>query len=182
MKEGDNLDQKRDKVANAEHVILSEQKVIVRLDPIAGHGRKILRGFSYLLGGTILRRYLSNVAVESIKGTDVEVGDIKDITDKWRKKNYDIILTNKNIVLRWRRDRFTKKDKAIAFPLEYMTSVEKKGAVSKPVCIRFEIPSERESKPIMFELKIFFSRWKWRGREKEETWMNELRRIIYKPD
>jgi len=153
---------------NVEQEIIYDKKASVRVDPKTPR-RRLIRALSVLAGGETLRRDLAKKAAKEIKGAGVEVSEIRDITDKWRKVG--LLLTNKNIVMLYRRK---KKDWSIAIPLEYAKSVEKKGTVYKVIHIPFEFPTEE--KPIQFELNIFFPGM--RQDKKRETWLKELRHII----
>ena len=158
-----------------EQVVLSEPKVyLVRIDP-KGRGRRFFKDFSWIVGGEILRRHLKGQFAKNIGETQLEPNDIKDLTDKWRK-NACITLTNENLILNWKQGTIRSKNKTLVLPLMYMSSIEKRGKIDKPVCVDFEIPTE-EGDPIMFALKIFFSKFRWGGKEKQEKWMNELNRI-----
>ena len=174
---GNSLSMGGEREMEKEHVILHEKKAnLVRIDPKGGRGRKFSRDFSWIVGGELLRRRLKSKFAKTVGETGLEPNDIKDLTDRWRK-HVSITLTNENLILTWKQGYITKKNKAFTLPLMYMSSVEKRGILDKPVCIDFEIPSEDKSDSIMFTLKILFTRYRWGGREKQETWMNELRRI-----
>lgn len=145
-----------------EQVILSEPKVaLVKIDP-KGHSRRFLKDFSWIAGGEILRRRLKGKFAKNIGKTELEPNDIKDLTDKWRK-NACITLTNENLILTWKQGTIFSKNKTLVLPLMYMSSIEKRGTIDKPVCIDFEIPTEDRGNPITFALKILFSRYRWGG-------------------
>jgi len=162
-----------EKLMEEEQVILSEPKVyLVRLDPKGG-GRRFLQSFSWILGGEILRRHLRGQFVKELGETQLELRDIKDLMNKWRK-NACITLTNYNLILTWKQGTISKKNKTLVLPLTYMSSIKKPGKIDY-VCIDFEIPTEDKGAPLMFTLDIMFSsyQWSWRGKqEKGETWMN----------
>lgn len=115
----------------------------------------------------MLRHFQTSSFLKSFKTEDAEAGDIKDIADKALKLR-ELTLTNKNLVMLYRKGTLRKKDKLIGFPLEYAKSVEEKGRMRKFLQVRFEVPSE-EKKPINFDLKIWVKR--------REVWLNELSRI-----
>lgn len=150
-----------------EEKILSQEKAVVSLIPKRGRGGMFLRGFSLILGGAVLRHFQTSSFLKSFKTEDAEAGDIKDIADKALKLR-ELTLTNKNLVMLYRKGTLRKKDKMIGLPLEYAKSVEEKGRMRKFLQVRFEVPSE-EKKPINFDLKIWVKR--------REVWLNELSRI-----
>jgi len=152
-----------------EDKILSQEKAIVSLIPRRSLGGRFLRGFSLILGGAILRHFQTSAFLKSFKKEEVEVGDIKDITDKALKLR-ELTLTNKNLVMLYRKGRLRKKDKIIVLPLECARSIEEKGRIKKFLQIRFEVPSE-EKKPINLDLNIF-------NLKRREVWLNELNHIV----
>lgn len=152
----------------AEEKILSQEKALVSLIPKRGRGGKFLRGFSWIAGGLILRHFQTSRFLKSFKKGEVEAGDIKDMADKVLKLR-ELTLTNKNIVMLYRKGTLRKKDRLIALPLEYAKSVEEKGRMRKFLQIGFEVPSEEE-KPVNFDLKVWVNR--------REVWLDELSRII----
>jgi len=151
-----------------EEKILSQEKAVVSLIPKRGRGGRFLRGFSLILGGAVLRHFQTSSFLKSFKTEDAEAGDIKDISDKVLKLR-ELTLTNKNLVMLYRKGTLRKKDKLIGLPLEYAKSVEEKGRMRKFLQVRFEVPSE-EKKPINFDLKMWVKR--------REVWLNELSCII----
>lgn len=151
-----------------EEKILSQEKALVSLIPRRGRGGSFLRGFSWILGGAVLRHFQTSSFLKSFKTGEVEAGDIKDIADKVLKLR-ELTLTNKNLVMLYRKGTLRKKDKMIGLSLEYAKSVEEKGRMRKFLQVRFEVASE-EKKPINFDLKIWVKR--------REVWLNELSRII----
>lgn len=154
-----------------EEKILSQEKAVVSLIPKRGRGGRFLRGFSLILGGAVLRHFQTSSFLKSFKTEDAEAGDIKDIADKALKLR-ELTLTNKNLVMLYRKGTLRKKDKLIGLPLEYAKSVEEKGRMRKFLQVRFEVPSE-EKKPINFDLKIWVKR--------REIWLNELTHIQSAP-
>ena len=152
----------------SEETILIQEKVVVSLKPRRGLAGRFLRGFSFFLGGAVLRHVETRSFLKSIGKEETESGDIKDITDKIVKIR-ELTLTNQNLLMFYRKGRIRKRDQLIVLPLKYAMSVEEKGRIGKAIWIGFEVPSERE-KPIYFDLMI-------RVKDRE-AWMRELSTLI----
>ena len=154
-------------MSESEEEILRADKALVSLVPKRSGAGRFMRGFSWILGGAILRHFQTGSFLKSFNKGEVEAGDIKDVVDKTLKTR-QLILTEKNLIITYRKGTLRKKDMILGFPLEYAKSIEKKGSIKKFLNVEFEVVSEE--KPVNFYLKIWL--------KKPEVWLNELKRLI----
>lgn len=150
--------------------MLTQAKVNVILTPKRGVAGHLMRG---LLGGSLLGKAIFVTPfTKSLRQTGVEAGDVKDGMDKVLKLQ-ELTLTNKNLILFYRKGLVSKKDKVITLPLEYAKEVQgKKRLTTRFINVNFMAPSEGE--PVEFQLRLI--------RLKDpDAWLRELSRIISSP-
>jgi hypothetical protein len=151
---------------------------VVMLKPKRGIGGKFVRAF----GGRATWFLQTRGSVKTLKTSElskfidgwagVEPGDIGDITDKTVNARA-LTLTNKNLILLYKKGALRKKDLVIVLPLEFAKTVEEKGGLTgKRLEIGFQVPSE-EGKLAEFDFSLF----KLSGRE---NWLNDLNQVIAK--
>ncbi len=157
----------------AEETILSQHdpKPTVMLAVKRDLGKSVAQVLVFFAGGRIGRMLFETPFVKALQQEGVaEAGDIKDVTDRFLKLE-EVALTNKSIVMFYRKGTISKKDKVIALPLQYAESVEEEsGRIGgKTLAIKFSVPGEK--KPIEFVLELV--------RIKEpERWLREINRIM----
>jgi hypothetical protein len=146
------------------------------LRPKRGVGGQLVRAF----GGWATWSLQTRAAVKSLKTSElskfiegwagVEPGDIGDITDK-TVKVHALTLTNKNLILLYKKGVVRKKDLVVILPLEYAKSVEEKGVLAgKRLQIGFQVPGE-EGKVAEFDFWLL-------KLSKRENWLSDLNQII----
>jgi len=160
----------------AEGKILSQRdpKPTVMLAVKRGLGSSLAEVLVLFVGGRIGRALFETPFVKALQQEGaVEAGDMKDVTGKFLKLE-ELALTDKSIVMFYKKGTISKKDKAIALPLQYAESAEvQSGRIGgKSLGINFSVPGEK--KPIEFVLAV--------TRIKEpERWLREINRIISAP-
>lgn len=128
---------------------------------------------SGFLGGSVLgKAVFVTPFTKSLRQSGVEAGDVKDAMDRVLKLQ-ELILTNRNLILFYRKGLVSKKDKVITLPLEYAREVQgKKRLTTRFINVNFMVPSEGKS--VEFQLRLI--------RLKDpDAWLRELGRIISSP-
>ena len=149
-----------------EEVVLTQPKAKVILTPKAGIAGHFMRGFFRY---SLLGQLFVTPFTESLKQTSVEAGDVKDAMDKVLKLQ-ELILTNKNLILFYRKGLVSKKDKVITLLLEYAKeAIGKKRLTTRFINVNFLVPSKE--KPVEFELRLI-------GLKDPDMWLRELNRIV----
>jgi len=158
---------------------MAEEKILSQRDPKPtailavkrGLGGSIAQVLVFFAAGRAGRALFETPFVKALEQQGVvEAGDIKEIIDKIVKLE-ELALTNKSVVMFYRKGTISKKDKAVALPLQYAESVEEQRSRigGKSLRIKFSVPGEK--KPIELVLGL--------GPIKEpEPWLREINRII----
>ncbi|MGD0159930.1 MAG: hypothetical protein ABSB89_06495 [Candidatus Bathyarchaeia archaeon] len=109
------------------------------------------------------------VAKYTQDGKEAECGNMADITQKLVATK-PLTLTNKNLILSYRKGLRKKKNVVLAIPLEYAKSVQEKGLAAKHLEIRFEVP-KKEGKTINFDLWLV-------GLKDRQAWLGKINQLI----
>jgi hypothetical protein len=104
-------------------------------------------------------------------GTKVERGDIADITNKMVLAQ-PLTLTNRSLILSYKKGLMKKRNLVITIPLEFAKSVQEKGMLNKYVEINFEVPG-KEGNSISFVIWLTHL-------SDRQAWSDSLNQLIAK--
>jgi hypothetical protein len=157
-----------------ERTIMKADRVKVGLQPERNLGKDFAWGM--LPFGQYLQRHFlikdmraSQVAKYTQDGKQAEFGDIGDITQKLVIAQ-PLTLTNKNLILAYRKGLMNKRNLVIAIPMEWAKSVQEKGLPHRHLEIRFEVPRKEENTK-NFDIYIF-------GLKDRQAWQDKLNQLI----
>jgi hypothetical protein len=159
-----------------ERMIMEADRAVVSLKPDLSLGKTFALGLLPL--GEYLQRRASakglrelGVSEHTQDGTKAERGDIADITNKTILAQ-PLTLTNRSLILSYKKGLMKKRNLVITIPLEFAKSVQEKGLLNKYVEINFEVPG-KEGNSISFDIWLTHL-------SDRQTWLNSLNQLIAK--
>lgn len=158
-----------------ESTIIQAEKAVIGLQPERNIGLKSF-GMSLVPFGQYLQHHFLVKDMRSLQvakytedGKGAELGDIADITQKMVAAR-PLTLTNKNLILSYKKGLMKKKNLIMAIPLEYAISVREKRLPGKHLEISFEVPNKEGN-------QMYFDVWLMRLKDRQ-AWLDKLNRLI----
>jgi hypothetical protein len=111
----------------------------------------------------------SEVLRHTLDGREVEYGDIADITNKVVIAQ-PLTLTNRNLIVSYKKGLMKKKNSVVIIPLEYAVFVQETRRPSKHLEIRFEV--SRKGRDV-----VFFDLWLMSLSDRQ-AWLDKLNQLI----
>jgi len=160
--------------AEAEQPVLTGSDILISVAPKRSGAERFAKALTW--GGGLLAG-LGKVALDkrwmkTFEKGDVKPGDIEGLLDRWIPAK-EVILTDKDIAVRYQVGFRHKEDRMLVFPLQYAVSAEDDSKLlRKSIFLNFLVPAEERA--VEFKLRLTFRR----KQEQQQGWLSEILRII----
>lgn len=165
-----------------ERIIIQAEKarVLIRLDRnLKNFGKSLVWDFlpfgKYLEHKSLAKDLrVIQVVEHTLNDKKAERGDIADIIQREMTEVRPLTLTNKNLILSYKKGLKKKKNLVMTIPLEYAKSVRQKayahGLPNKQLEMRFELPRKEEN-------TVIFDVWLMDLKDRQ-AWQDNLNQLI----